>query len=107
MFVCVRACARVFVCVFVRVFCVCLCVCVWFVLLCVLRARACVCVCVARACVDYPRRRFFTLSHLTRFRLRKNWHKPFSTIKERIVKFMLHAGGDPVHLWEEVMMVCP
>ena len=21
------------------------------------------------------------------------------------MKFMLHAGGDPVHLWEEVMMV--
>ena len=28
-------------------------------------------------------------------------------MKERIVKFRLHAGGDPIHLWEEVMMVCP
>ena len=99
-FVCVRvrAGARVCVCVRVSVGCACvvrvLCVCV----LCVRYARARARV-VARACVGLPTQTsFFALSHLTRFRLRKNWHKPFITMKERIVKFRLHAGGDPVHL---------
>ena len=94
--------------------CVCVCLCVVHVLCMVVRVCACVFYASARARVCCARVRglptqtsFFTLSHFTRFRLRKNWHKPFSTIKERIVKFMLHAGGDPVHLWEEVMMVCP
>jgi hypothetical protein len=104
--VCVCARARGRARVRVRVF-VC-CACVVHVL-----HRLCACiftrprVCCARVRGLPTQTSFFTLSHFTRFRLRKKWHKPFSTIKERIVKFMLHAGGDPVHLWEEVMMVCP
>ena len=91
---------RVFVCCACVVHVFCVCVRVFFT-----RARARVCCARVRGLPTQTS--FFTLSHLTRFRLRKNWHKPFSTIQERIVKFRLHAGGDPVHLWEEVMMVCP
>ena len=106
--VCVCARARGRARVRVRVFVCCACV-VHVLHVCVrvffTRARARVCCARVRGLPTQTS--FFTLSHFTRVRLRKNWHKPFSTIKERIVKFILHAGGDPVHLWEEVMMVCP
>jgi hypothetical protein len=105
---CVCACARAraCACACVCVLCVC-CACVARLCACIFYASARARVCCARVRGLPTQTSFFTLSHFTRFRLRKNWHKPFSTIKERIVKFMLHAGGDPVHLWEEVMMVCP
>ena len=102
--VCVCARARGRARVRVRVF-VC-CACVVRVCACVFYASARARVCCARVRGLPTQTSFFTLSHFTRFRLRNNWHKPFNTIRERIVKFMLHAGGDPVHLWEEVMMVC-